>query len=299
MNMKIGIVGPGAMGTFLAGTLNRENDVLLLGRQMGLVEDIKISGNTDIKTGVRYTDDAGELRDKELVILCTKSYDTRQAMEEISPHLNEAAYVLSLQNGLKNEEIVSEFVSKNRVIGGITSHGFLYVEPGKVVHTGKGKTVIGVYPKGMNEHLENIQRILNHAGLDVELTDNIQGHIWKKVIINSGINPITALTGLKNGEILERSYIKNLLTMICRESMAIARTEVALPGGDPVKEAEQVAASTAENRSSMLQDVEHERRTEIDCINGAVIEVGKKNGVETHYNKIFYELVKARESGYL
>ncbi len=295
--MKIGIVGPGALGTFLAGSLSEGNDVLLLGKRERTIDDIEISGKTELKTTVRYTVEPSELRDRELTILCTKSYDTRQAMEVIAPYID--AYVLSLQNGLKNEEIILDSIPDDKVIGGITSHGFLYVGSGKVIHTGKGKTVIGVYPEGMDDDLKKIRDVLNFAGLNVELTDNIKGHIWKKVIVNSGINPITALTGLKNGEILKRKYLKNLLEQVCSESAAIARTEVTLPGGDPVKEAEQVAESTADNRSSMLQDIEHERKTEIDCINGAVIEVGKNKGLDTHYNTILYELVKAREYSYL
>ncbi len=297
--MDIAIVGPGAMGTFLAGTLGQNEEVLLIGKQKGHTTEIEINGETELKTTVRYTTDYSDIRDKDLVILCTKSYGTKAAMKDISTCIHEDARVLSLQNGLKNEEIISEFVTEERVIGGITSHGFLYIEPGNVMHTGIGKTVIGVYPEGAGEDIKDVFTVLDKAGLKVEITDNIKGHIWKKIIVNSGINPITALTGLKNGHILKRDYLRYIMREVCSEAAAIARTEVTLPGGDPLDEAEQVALSTAENRSSMLQDVEHKRRTEIDCINGAVIEVGMKKGLETRYNKILYELVKGRESGYL
>ncbi len=293
--MKIAIIGPGAMGTFLAGTLNEDNEVLLIGRRDIPLHDINITGKTVMRCSVEYSTDISKLRDRDLVILCTKSYDTRDTMETIAEYVHDT-YVLSLQNGLNNEEIISEFTS--RVLGGITSHGFLFQGPGDIVHTGIGKTIIGLYPDGKSGDIEDIGAILNKGRMNTEISDNIKGHIWKKVIINSGINPITALTGLKNGKILERAYLKELMEKVCHEATAIGRTEVDIPG-DPVAEAGEIARSTAENKSSMLQDVLQERRTEIDCITGAVIEVGIKKGMDTQYNRILYELVKARESSYL
>lgn len=300
--MKIGIVGPGALGTFLSGVLGKKNRITLLGGrdlEISKVEINEINGRTESSTDIRYTTDPAELRCVGLVIICTKSYDTREAVDNISTHLKNDTAVLSLQNGLKNEKIISEYVEEKWVIGGITSHGITYERPGRVIHTGEGDTVIGRYPQGDDEITDKILDTFEDCGLPTEKSSNIYGHIWKKVIVNAGINPITALTGLNNGGILENEGLRSLMRNICSEAVEVAEEETKLPVKDPISEAEKVARRTADNRSSMLQDIENERKTEIDCINGAIIRVGRENDIDTPYNEVMYELVKGKESPYL
>ncbi len=297
--MRLAVIGPGALGTFLAGILACDNELVLLGRRDLDMRHVVVQGQTDIREKVIYTTDSRVLKDVEMLILCTKSYDTKKTMEDIHRCINHEAYLLSLQNGLMNEAIMAEYVGEDRVIGGVTSHGFTRVGDGKVIHTGIGDTIIGNYPNGDNTISGEIADLFTRAGLSVDTTDNIYGYIWKKVIINAGINPITALTGLKNGQILESPGLRWLMKMVCDESIEIARTQVELPGVEPVKAAEEVARATAENVSSMLQDIKNTRRTEIDCINGAIIGIGEEVGLETPFNRCLYSLVKAKESSYL
>ncbi len=293
--MKVAVVGPGALGTFLAGIIGQYEDVLLLGRIDHEIQRISIRGRTSVESDIRYTTDIERLADCRYILLCTKSYDTRQAMGSICEQIDDDARVVSLQNGLKNERIISRYVAKDRVIGGVTSHGVTYESPGNVFHAGEGETYLGLYPGGVDGSVDEFASLLRNGGLEVTTVDNIYSYIWQKVIVNASINPLTALTGLKNGALLEHGDLNELMKAVCEESYRVAREETDLPGKHPLDEVETVASRTAENRSSMLQDIERDRRTEIDCINGAIVDVGAKVGVDTPLNRTLYALVKGRE----
>ncbi len=297
--MRIAVIGPGALGTFLAGTLASDNELILFGRRELEMGQVEVQGQTDIKEKVVYTTDSSYLKNADILILCTKSYDTKGAMEDIHSRINDEAYLVSFQNGLMNESIMAEYVGEDRVVGGVTSHGFTLIDDGKVIHTGLGDMIIGKYPEGHDVIVDDIAAIFARAGLCTDTTENIYGYIWKKVIINAGINPITALTGLKNGRILQVPNLRWLMGMVCNESAEVARTQVELPGVEVTEAAEGVARATAENVSSMLQDIKNNRRTEIDCINGAIIDIGAEVGLETPFNRCLYSLVKAKETSYL
>jgi len=296
--MKIGIVGPGAIGTFLTGILGKENKVQLLGRRNLRINEIEIFGKTELKTNVNYTDSVESLSDKELIVICTKSFDTADALESISDHLSSDAMVLSLQNGLMNEEIISDFVGEERTIGGITSHGVTYIEEGKVRHAGKGDTVIGAYPKGISKKVEKVCNVFNDADLNTTLSENILKEIWRKAVINSGINPITALLKVKNGVLLEDEYLTGLMEDTVLESAEVARNYVDLDKKKVLKETKEVAERTSDNLSSMLQDIKNEKRTEVEQINGAIIEKSTKEDSIT-VNKALYRLVKGLQNRYL
>jgi len=297
--MKIGIVGPGAIGTFLAGVLGRENDVDLVGRKPLDIKKIEVIGKTKLETEVNYTDSVESLSDKELVIVCTKSFDTEKAMASLSDHLSADSPVLSLQNGLNNEEIIADFVGERKTIGGITSNGVTYLEPGKVKHAGKGKTVIGQYPRGKNEKVEKVCSIFNKAGLETTIDENILVKIWEKVIINSGINPITAILKIKNGVLVEDEYLTHLMEETVKESAAVAENYVDLDKEKMVEETKNVAERTSDNLSSMLQDIKNEKRTEVEQINGAIIEKAGEVGISSPVNKVLYNLIKGLENRYV
>lgn len=297
--MKFGIIGPGALGTYLAGLLSKENEVHLIGHKGSDIKEIEITGLTELNEPVDHYSGPKYIEDSDCVIICTKSYDTEKAIKDVSPYLGSDTYVLSLQNGLDNEKIISRYVNGNKVVGGITGIGITYLEPGRIKHAGSGVTYIGLYPEGEDAFVDRLAEIFNGSGIETDVTDNVYGHIWKKVIINSGINPITALTGLKNGEILEIDEVHPLFREVCEESTEVALKDTELPEGDPVEEAIKVAELTSDNKSSMLQDVQNMKKTEIECINGAVQKVGNKLGVETPYNRVLTALIKAKEKSYL
>lgn len=297
--MDIGIVGPGAIGTFLAGVLGKNNDVDLLGKRPLELETVELTGKTKQETSVNYTTSRTALSDDELIIICTKSFDTAEAMKSLSRNISSESVVLSLQNGLNNEKVISEYVGEDRTIGGITSNGVTFIEPGKAKHAGVGETVIGRYPRGNRGMVERVSRTLNSAGIETRISDEIIVNIWEKTVVNSGINPLTAVLGVKNGRLVEDEYLKNLLEKIVSESARVAEKKVDTSENRLVSRTKEVANETSDNISSMLQDIKNKNRTEVAQINEEIISKGKELGISTPVNETLFQMVKSMENRYL
>ncbi len=300
--MEIGVIGAGAMGTFLSGILGRDHPVDLLGRKDRDIKTIEITGETSLESSVNYTVDPSDFSNEDLIIVCTKSFDTEEAIGTLSEYISSDSLVLTLQNGLENEEIISDYVGKSRTIGGVTSHGITFKKPGKVKHAGKGDTIIGPYPKGLDERLKRVKNVseeFNTCGLETKISENIVGHIWKKAIINSAINPLTALTEVKNGLLVDDPDLFELMKNTALESYHVAERYVDLPVDDVVDETMKVAEQTSENISSMLQDKMKGNKTEVEQINGALVDKGKRYDISTPINKVLYRLIKGMENSYL
>jgi 2-dehydropantoate 2-reductase len=301
--MKILTFGAGAMGCFLAGVLAQKNEVTLFGRgeKIDAVKEngIRITGKTELMVKVNTAGDLKEIGEEkfDLMILSVKSYDTEKALEIIKKMEGEAT-VLSLQNGLDNEIKIAEAVGKDRTLGGVTSHGITFIEPGHVHHAGLGETIVGELDKKETERIKIISHALTSVGVETKVSNNIESEIWKKGIVNAGINPITALTGLQNGYLLEIPKLTRLLESTCQECITVAQKEgIDLLDCDIIKKTKNVARLTSENKSSMLQDIERKRRTEIESINGKIVEVGERHGIETPINSALVILVKGIEKG--
>lgn len=297
--MKIGIVGPGAIGTFLAGVLATEHRVTLLGKSSLNIEKVVITGETQLEESINFTDDPSDLKEKKLVIISTKSFDTEDAVATIEKYISENTRILSLQNGLNNEKIISQFVGKKRTIGGITSHGVTYVKAGKVKHAGLGDTKIGAYPQGRNDKVIEICNVFNKAGIEAKVSEHIVKDIWEKGIVNSAINPITAISNVKNGRLLTDDNLLNLMKKAVSESCEVANIFLDVSRERMMEKTKNVAHNTSNNVSSMLQDINNEKKTEIEQINGEIIKKGKKNGIEPKINETLYDLVKSKENQYL
>ncbi|UCE73703.1 MAG: 2-dehydropantoate 2-reductase [Methanomassiliicoccales archaeon] len=301
--MRILIFGAGAMGTFLAGCLSQKHDVTLYGRGKKLKaikeNGIRINGITELTAKLNTADDLKVFESElfDLIVLSVKSYDTPQALQTIMDMKGQAP-LLSLQNGLDNEEKIAKAVGVKRTLGGVTSHGLTYISPGQVHHAGVGETIIGELDGSKTDRISEIAGALSSVGIKTSISKNIKTEIWVKGVVNSGINPLTALTGLKNGFLLKIPSLTRLLENTCLEGVTVAqRAGVDLQGMDVIKKTKNVAKLTAENKSSMLQDIQSKRRTEIDSINGAIVESGKKYDVDTPINSTLVALIKGIEEG--
>jgi 2-dehydropantoate 2-reductase len=305
--MKIAIVGPGAMGCLFAGLLAESDlyDVWLLDKNEIRAREIskygitiegiggkRIIGGVYSNTSLHVTSDPTEVGEVDLIIICVKSYDTAEATYSITQNTGNKTIILTLQNGLNNIETISQAVGKEKVIAGITSHGATMLDVGHIRHAGIGNTIIGEIDGRIDSRVELVADILSSAGFHTKVSDNIYGSIWGKLIINAAINPITAITRLSNGELLEHEVTRKLLRMTA-EALA---SHVSLPYDNPVSAVESTCKATSLNVSSMLQDVLKGKRTEIDAINGAIVNEGRKNGIETPINESLTYLVKGIES---
>ncbi len=304
------------MGCLFAGYLTKAGQEVWLLDKAGNTkraekigtEGIKIEGiNANFKVKVNITTRPEDIKDPELAIICVKSYDTEAAIKHIKPALTENTYILTMQNGLGNIEAIAEVVSENNVIGGVTSHGATLLSEGNVKHAGKGDTLIGRWQSTTKKQakqwkiprraLEDIAGIFKDAGFHTKVSDRIKDLIWSKLIINVGINALTAITRMNNGRLLEYEGTRQILKQSVLEASKVARRKkISLDYSDPVKKVEGVCQATSANISSMLQDVLKKRRTEIDYINGAIVREGEDYQIPTPVNSVLVNLVKTIET---
>lgn len=304
--MKIVVVGPGAMGLLLYGLFSKsKEDVWLLdkpGERVGRLRKngIRIEGLTSIKIPApKITSDCLEVSDAGLWIICVKSYDTKTVLKKISDKLIPGAFVLSLQNGVGNVELLLEDLASQKVLAGITNCGATLLEEGVVRHAGDGETVLGRPDGSLGPELRDMRELFQKAKLSVRVSRDINSVLWSKLILNAGINALSALTRLPNGRLLEFEGSRRILKAAITEAVKVAkRKRIKIIYDDPIAKAESVCESTAENVSSMLQDILRKKRTEIDFLNGVIVRQGEALGIKTPVNALLCDLIKTLESGY-
>lgn len=305
--MKIAVVGPGALGCLVAASLRSrtKDDVWLLdhrpARARKLTADgIRVEGGAQsVTVKVNATADPKDIGACDLVIICVKSYSTEDACKTARELVGAATSVLTLQNGIGNVQVLNDHFSPEKIIAGVTNHGATLLGTGHVRHAGKGETVIGRFDGRVLGAVRDIAQALSRAGFDAKVSKDIDSVIWSKLIINVGINPITAITRLANGMVVESEECRSLMRAAVQEAFRVVkRKRIKLLYDDPIQKVESVCKATAANVSSMLQDVMGARRTEIDYINGAIVRQGKALAIQTPVNEALTGLVKAIENNY-
>lgn len=298
--MRVVVMGAGAMGSWMGALLSRAgDDVTLVGRRDHVAvvnaQGLHVTGRTELTARPKAVERAADAPTPDLLLLTVKAYDTAAALEDAAPLLGERTQVVSMQNGLGNVETIAEVVDDRRVFAAVTTHGVTYVEPGHVHHAGVGYFRVG---SPFNEHAqaERLAAAFARTGLEVERSPRILGEVWAKVVVNAGINPLTAITGLRNGALLEVPALRELMQRVVEEAVDVARADGApLPDEDLLLRTRRVAELTAQNKSSMLQDVERGRPTEIDAICGEIVQRGLRHGVDAPVNLALRALVKGIE----
>ena len=305
--MKIAVVGPGALGCLIAGLLGsgtKENIYLVdnLPERADLIagDGIALEGlSGSIHTKINVSADPGGIGPCDLVILCVKSYSTEDACKGIKALVSKETFVMTLQNGIGNVQILNGHFGRDRVIAGITNHGATLLAPGHVRHAGKGETIIGASNGKVLGPIKEIAGILSRCGIETKTSKDMDSVIWSKLVINVGINALTAITLLKNGALIEHDGTKDILRNAVQEAVKIVkRKKVKLVYDDPVRKVESVCKATSANISSMLQDVLNNKRTEIDFINGAIVRQGRSLGIPTPVNGVLTGLVRTIEASY-
>lgn len=207
--------------------------------------------------------------------------------------------VLTLQNGLGNIDVLCRHAGEGRVIAGISTHGANVVGPGHVHHPGTGATVLGELSGKVTDRLGKLQNIFLKAGLaPVEISDNVVGLVWDKLITNVGLNAITAVTGVLNGQVLDIPEARELSRRAVQEAIAVAERKGIKLCDNSFEHVEGILRLTGGNRSSMLQDVVRHKRTEIDFINLAVVREAEALGMQAPVNEVLGKLVKVLEATY-
>jgi 2-dehydropantoate 2-reductase len=295
--MNIVVMGAGAIGSLFGGLLSKKNTVVLVGRKSHIEaiqqHGLQITGKTQATMNLTAVTSPEEVTlAPDLLILTVKSYDTETAIRHAVPLIHEKTMVLSLQNGLDNIEKIETMVNKNHILAGVTTHGAIFSNPGRIIHTGVGTTILGELNGESSPRLASLIRIFNEAGIKTDASTEIQKEIWIKTIINSSINPLTTFFGCKNGYLLKNLVLERIVERICDESTRVAQGEgYILTTTDMIQRTKKVITETAENYSSMLQSAQQGKKTEIDAINGRLVLLGKKQGISTPLNEILCILI--------
>jgi 2-dehydropantoate 2-reductase len=303
--MKIAILGgAGAMGALLGGTLAQAGvDVTLVDVAQAAVDKINANGlRLEDKAGathqiqVKATTDPATVGPVDYLLVFVKCYHTEGAVRAAAPMLGAGTTVLSLQNGWGNAPRIASIVGQGRVMAGVTYHSATVVGPGQIKQTGIGDTFIGELAGGLSERQQRIVETFNQAGFNTIASENVLTTIWMKLALNCCTLPASALLRFYAHQMVEHDGTLNLMSAILKEVVAVANAQnIPLSFDERWEATTGLLRRAVGGKASMLQDVENKRRTEIDVVNGAIVEAGQRFGIPTPYNQSMVWLVKALE----
>lgn len=304
--MKIAVLGAGALGCAIGGTLAAAgHDVTLISRNPAHVEAIRSRGlvmrtsEGERAVPARAAVDARNLPSVDLVIVLVKSFDTRTAMQAATNLVGPETVVLSLQNGLGHEEILASVVGPERVLAGKTYVGGVMLAPGVILSGVAGKeTVIGELDGRDSGRSRRIAEAFNGAGLATSVSPDILATMWDKLLVNVATGALSAVTRLPYGPLYRIPQIEATALAAVEEAMAVARAQgIRLATSDPRSAWLKASAGLPEDfKTSMLQSLEKGSLTEIDFINGAVVRHGARLGLPTPVNATLVACVKGIEA---
>jgi 2-dehydropantoate 2-reductase len=294
--MKITVMGAGAVGCYYGGMLARAgHEVCLIGRPSH-VEAVQRDGlrmeTTRFNELVRMkaSTEPSAVEGAQLVLFCVKSTDTESSAAAIAPHLADDAVVLTLQNGVDNADRLQRAI-RPLVVPTVVYVATEMAGPGHVLHHGRGDLVIGESPRSAA-----IADTFVGAGVPVQLSDNVAGALWAKLILNCAYNALSAITQIPYGPLVEGAGVWDVMHDVVDECVAVANAlQVRLPG-DPWQAVQRLAATMPAQFSSTAQDLARGKRSEIDHLNGFIVRRGETAGVQTPVNRALFTLVKLIES---
>lgn len=291
------IVGSGALGCLFAARLSAAgHPVSMLSTWPQGIAELQERGVTLVAADggrqsfpVRASANPKDFSGAKQALVLVKAWQTQRATGQLFDALAVDGLALTLQNGLGNREQLAARLGAERVATGVITTGATLQGPGEVRWAGEGQITLGSHPG-----LGSLPLALKGAGFAVEIVEDVNSVAWSKLVINAAINPLTALLGVPNGELLARPTARALSAALAGEVAAVAaKKDIALTFADPVAAAEGVGQRTAANLSSMLQDVRRGAPTEIDAICGEVVRAGRESGVPTPVNEVMWQLVSA------
>jgi 2-dehydropantoate 2-reductase len=301
--MKLLVLGAGAVGLSLAARLSpfchvqalcRAQHAEAIARQGFHMSGIWGSGNFRFQASPELPADPKF----DYCLVTVKSLQTRAICQQYQQVLG-GAEVVSLQNGIGNEEILAQF--SDRVIGGTIITGFEWRGPAQVhVSVEAGPIRLGRFPAGLDTGVQRLVELFRRAGLNVQASESIRTDLWAKTLYNCALNPLGAILDVPYGRLAD-SHSWSLIQRVIEEAFAVCRAE-AIPqrwesAADYLEYLKTVQLpATADHHPSMLQDIRQDRQTEIDFLNGAIVSLGKQHGIATPTNRTLVELIRFKTS---
>ncbi|MDE2259891.1 MAG: ketopantoate reductase family protein [Betaproteobacteria bacterium] len=296
--MIIAVMGAGAVGCYYGGMLARAGHaVVLIGRPQH-VEAVRRDGlfmdtqSFQTYVPIQASTEASGVRGAKLVLFCVKSTDTESAAASMAPYLEPDAFVLSLQNGVDNAERL------RALLGCEVAPAVVYVAaemagPGHVKHHGRGELIIG--SSAVSHKLE---KLFSEAAVPIQISGNMPGALWVKLILNCAYNALSAITQLPYGRLVRGEGVEDLMRDVVQECLAVAQGEGATVPGDTWEAVQRIARTMPTQLSSTAQDLAHCKPSEIDHLNGYVLCKGEALGIATPVNRALYAVVKLLENSY-
>lgn len=326
--LRIGFIGAGSIGSLFGGCLAdiksdmysinviffcnkaHADEINKKGLKLYRDQEIRVIKNIEGYENEQFIEDK-IIKDPsfefDFIFLTTKAYDSKAAILQYKYIVERSNWLVILQNGIGNEDIVIPYCKKSKIIRVVTTDGALLEKPGHIIHTGYGVTKIGFpYPKEFNleqtslkqgkEDLILLKNIMNLGGFETIIVEDIVKESWEKVLVNIGINALGALTRLTNGELLRDEGLKGIMREAIQEAIQVAEMKnINLSKQDFIAITHDVAKKTAENKNSMLQDILNGQPTEIEFMNGRILKYAKELGMKVLYNEILTFLVRGLE----
>ena len=327
--MKIAVLGAGAMGSIYGGHLSLHNDVYMIDKKQEIVDKINADGlklfenDKDVIYRPEAMTDSANLGEVDLVILFVKALFSKAALEENRHIIGEHTYVMTLQNGAGHEDILSEFVPKERIIIGTTEDNGAVLDFGYVRRGGKGKTNIGMIVPDSNgmlgkikesfdscgfetnigmlvedsQHmLDKVKVCLDSCGFDTHIYDNIQQLIWDKLFTNVSLSALTGVLQVPIGFIAADEYAWSMTVTLIKEALAVAKAlGLEFDEQEIIERVRNTSISSPEGKTSIYADLKAGRRTEVNTISGAVVRAGEKTGVDVPTHRMIVNMVHAME----
>jgi 2-dehydropantoate 2-reductase len=300
--MKVCVVGCGAVGSLFAAHLAKAGEVEVWAydlwkehadaiRKNGL----RLSGAAEFTARLNATSDVKELPRCDYGIVATKAIHTRNAVAQVAHIFDDDSVVCSVQNGVGNEEIIAEHVKY--VVRGTTFPAGHTIEPGHIGYDIKGDTWVGPFEPTHTSmsNVDELAGLMTRSGMNTIALKDARGAQWTKLIFNASTNPVGALTLLHHGAATRFAATGQLFNDLIAEGEAVAQSLGIALHGDPRQLVQKGAGAPGKHRASMLQDVLARRQTEVDFINGAIVQWGEKSGIPTPLNKTMWELIKGLE----
>lgn len=301
VRIKVAVMGAGAVGCYYGGMLARAgHEVVLIARPMHveaiLRDGLRLQTSAfDAQVRLNASSAASAVQDAGLVLVCVKSTDTESAAALMRPYLAPDALLLSLQNGVDNADRLRAALPTHPISAAVVYVATEMAGPGHVKHNGRGELV--VEPSSSQAiSSDTLAQVLSAAGVPVELSGNVRGALWAKLILNCAYNAVSAITQLPYGRTVPGDGVRDVMRDVVAECLAVAKAEGVTVPGDVDAAVRKIFDTMQDQFSSTAQDLARGKRSEIDYLNGLIVRRGEALGIATPANRVLWALVKLLES---
>lgn len=304
--MRIAVIGAGSLGCLFGARLAaNEHDVWLLHHRPEYVKQLLEHGvriqsdyhSNTLEVDVPATTTAGDIGPVDLVLVLVKAHHTKTAVRDHAACIGPETHVLSLQNGLRNYEYLIDLVGAERALGGVTYQAAITDSPGEIQHTSQGETIFGGQDHAF---AERVRMVFEQAGFETTVAEDPRHPIWDKQLLGLATLPLAALTRLMVDNLMNDDGLEWIMHQLIAEARAVAEAhDIDLRTDDVLTSFQEMVGTYPSHKISMLQDIEYERKTEIDELNGAIVDLATEADVDVPINRTVTELVRSLEQSYL